>query len=117
MLALEELTEQQKMDYAAKAIGEKLLWPSIDDLAPTIESTFQYWKPKDDDGDALRLSARLSIQIEYIGPSTGPVTEVNCYPRGRGDCGAIKPVGNDRTQATRLAIFEAAVLLGMSMKV
>lgn len=115
MKSLSELSEREQTELAAKALGIELLWPSVGGLPPAIKPTFAYWNPKHDDGDALRLSVALDIQIEHVGRSNGPTTEVNCWPRGRGDCSSCQPYGGDKAAATRLAVFETAVMLGMSM--
>lgn len=115
MKTFHDLSEREQMDLAAKAAGLKLFWDGSDSLPPAIDPPFVYWNPKHDDGDSLRLSVALDIQIEYIGKSSGPTTEVNCWPRGRGDCAACHQFGDDKQAATRRSIFEAAVLVGMGM--
>jgi hypothetical protein len=106
VLMINSLSEREQMELAAKGVGLKLLWSSESDMPPTIEATFAYWKPKDDDGDSLRLSGALEIGVEYVGKRGGPATEVYCWPRGRGDCSASQPLGGDK---------QAAVNFGMSM--
>ncbi len=112
---LKRLSEREQLELAAKAIGAELQWPSIEGLRPAFKGNLLPWNPKHDDGDSLRLAAALSINIEHVGLSNGPAREVNCWPRGRGDCYSSQPYGADKLAAIRLAIFEAAVLLGMAM--
>lgn len=110
------IPERDQVNFAAKAVGLTIEWPRMDDMPPAIMPSFEYWRPKTNGDDALALSAALNIQIEYSGPSGGVVTEVNCCPRGRGDCMVSVPVEDDKVAATRMAIFYSAVLLGMSIK-
>lgn len=115
MAPLKLLSEREQLELAAKAIGAELQWPGTEGLPPAFKNTLLPWNPKHDDGDSLRLASVLSINIEHVGLSNGPATEVNCWPRGRGDCASSQPYGSDKQAAIRLAIFEAAVLLGMSI--
>ena len=111
---LQNLTEREQVDFAAKAVGLTIEWRRMHVMPPAIMPSFEYWRPKTNGDDALALAAALDIQTEYIGPN-GATTEVNCYPRGRGDCAVNMPVEGDKVAATRMAIFYSAVLLGMSM--
>jgi hypothetical protein len=120
MLELEKLSERELLELAAKAAGLEPTWDQPrgakrgrcrvkrGDLSPI-------WDPRNDDAETLRLAVELDIQIEHVGPSTGPATEVNCWPRGRGDCSASQKYNGDKLAATRHAVFEAAVMLGMSL--
>ncbi|KZN20448.1 MULTISPECIES: hypothetical protein [Pseudomonas] len=112
---INSLSEREQMELAAKAVGMKLLWLGVGDMPATIEATSAYWNPKHVDSDSFRLSAALEIGVEYVGKRGGPATEVYCWPRGRGDCSASQPLGDDKHAAVRHAIFEAAVNFGMSM--
>jgi len=109
-----DIPERELVEFAAKAVGIELMWSSVADQPPFIQETLEYWKPRENGDDALNLAADLDIQIEQIGVGAKPTNEVSCYPRGRGDCNVIVPHGDDKRAATRLAIFYAAALLGMS---
>jgi hypothetical protein len=113
---MQNLTEREQVDFAAKAVGLTIEWPRMDDMPPAIMPSFEYWRPKTNGDDALALAAALDIQIEQIGKTSGKTTEVVCHPRGRFDCAVTVLHGDDKVAATRLAIFYAAVLLGMSIK-
>lgn len=116
MVEQEGITREQ-VEYAAKAVGYELLWSSVEDIPPRLKTTFDYWNPRGDDGDALRLSIDLDIQIEHVGTASKPTTHVNCWPRGRGDCAAVLSYAEHggKLAATRKAIFDVAVQVGMSM--
>jgi hypothetical protein len=116
LINLQNLTEREQVDFAAKAVGLNIEWPRVDDMPPSIMPEFKYWRPRTNGDDALALAAALDIQIEQIGKTSGQTTEVVCHPRGRFDCAVTVLHGDDKVGATRLAIFYAAVLLGMSIK-
>lgn len=108
---LNKLSEQEQVELTAKVMGYELLWPSVDDLAPTIKATFEYWRPRTNSADALVLAAKLEMHIEH----SDSEKSVTCYPRGRFDCSSTVPHDSDKVAAIRVAIFQAAVLFGMSL--
>lgn len=116
MNELHEYSIREQTEFAAKAIGLELLWPSVDGLPPVVKETLAAWNPRHDDGDSLRLSVLLAMQIEHAGPYDGPADTVLCRPRGRAACSAYREYGNDLQEATRLAIFESAALVGMELQ-
>lgn len=121
MQAFKNLSERERLELSAKAAGFETKWDQprgakkgcVRFNAP--DGNWTIWKPLVDEAQCFRLSVILDIQIEHVGKSNGPTTEVNCWPRGRGDCSASRKYSGDKFQATREAIFEAAVLLGLSM--
>ncbi len=115
-----DLSERQRLELAAKAAGLETKWDQPRGaktgwLRIKSGSSWPVWDPVDDDAENYRLSVQLDIQIEHIGKSNGPTFEVNCWPRGRGDCAACHRYKSDKQAATRHAVFEAAVRLGLSM--
>lgn len=106
-----KLTEQEQVELTAKVMGYELLWPSVDDLAPTIKATFEYWRPRTNSADAFLLAAKLEMSIKHSDADKS----VTCYPRGRFDCAATIPHGGDKVASMRLAIFQASVQFGMSL--
>ena len=56
------MTDREMLEFAAKAAGYKYLW-NIDSLL--IKGSSGRWNPLTDDGDALRLTVKLGLVIEY----------------------------------------------------
>lgn len=115
------LQEHERLEFAAKAAGLGYRWQDpngFDDGFMYIIDGDEWvmWDPEWDDADSFRLHCLLDIQVEPVGPASKPATQVNCWPRGRGDCAAERPYNGDKLKATRQAVFEAAVRLGWSMK-
>jgi hypothetical protein len=120
------MNDRELLEAAAKAAGIVGAWkekanPSIRASSgpDTIEGFFiasprggygKLWRPLADDGDALRLAAMLRINIEYVATLGGIDAGVNCWPRGRGDCG-LTVFGDDAASCTRRAIVGAAAAL------
>ena len=103
------MTDKELLELAAKACGM-----TVNDALSKIGkpiNLYSMWNPLADDGDALRLSAHLSIdvmhryvggqRVEAISPGGSVVSE---------DC-------NDKTRldATRRAIVRAAAEIGKAM--
>ena len=106
------MTEQdmELIILAAKAAGI-----SLEPSTTRIVGTMQTWRPRDDDGDALRLAVKLKMcidtdwnqganagnaQVSFDDPEYG-------YQEGDGR--------NDRNAATRRAIVRAAAEIGKAM--
>ena len=70
------------------------------------------WNPLTDDGDALRLAAKLSMRIDTC-------VKTGCAARYGIDCENVIYVGissdNDLLKATRRAIVRAAAQIGAQM--
>lgn len=121
MRNFKDLSERERLEHSAKAAGFETKWDQPRGAKngmvrfKAADGSWPYWKPQDDEAQSFRLSVILDIQIEHVGKSNGPTTEVNCWPRGRGDCSACRKYNDDKFKATRHAIYEAAVLLGLSM--
>lgn len=110
------MTEQELADLrlAAKAAGVRIIriqkngWIHAD----TGTSITSNWTPRDDDGDSLRLAARLGMTLE-INRETGDATAE------RGDIVCVEWGGMDPAEmlaATRRAVFGVAVKVGKAME-
>jgi hypothetical protein len=94
---MHELTNREQHELAAKAAGYTLTWKEGHCKGGPFEGAFigdQPWRPKEDDGDALRLAVNL-----YLWEA------IRMAHRFLGEC-------PDMYAATRRAIFHAAVELG-----
>lgn len=110
-------TDRELLELAAKAAGIPIgEWDETDSAFYWFDRPGGcLWNPLTDDGDALRLAVKLCINIEHM-ETMGRVTHgVNCWPRGRGDCAATEPPGEDYRAATRRAIVRAAAEIGRAM--
>lgn len=115
------MNDKEQMELAAKAAGYVLTWKEGACKGGRFCGAFigdMPWRPKDDDGDALRLAvnARLSVMLDEPRVSS-PVVEVLGYG---GDPVAdpfdIQPLTNgEEAAAVRLAIFNGAVKQGQSL--
>jgi hypothetical protein len=109
-------TDRELLELAAKAAG--VPWEGVlrDDGVFVHEG--RQWNPLEDDGDALRLSVKLNIDIMNATPSEdGSEGQSVTFPL-RGDYGAITE-WHDTTYgkfaATRRAIVRAAAEIGAAL--
>ena len=111
------MTDREMLELAAKAAGIRT--PSPDDMdlgGRQYEESlglwckfkwgWNWWNPREDDGDALRLAVTCFFVID-IGPASVAVHENN----GRRDIG-FEWRGDDPYAATRRAIVRAAAEIG-----
>ena len=107
------MNDRKLLEAAAKAAGHGI---EFDDASGLIfmgnKFTGVLWNPLHNDGDALRLSAGLRINVEYVKTQGGIEVGVNCWPVGRGDCGLIVE-GDDPTACARRAIVRAAAAMAV----
>ncbi len=109
-------TNREQHELAAKAAGLLLLWKTGSCKGGEVEAAFvgdQPWRPKDDDGDALRLAVKLRMSVK----NTDIRASVIALPvSGLGDWIILsEPHGTNDCTATRLAIFRTAVEIGRAM--
>ena len=92
---------------AAKAANIKL-----EQGTTRLAGIMQTWRPRDDDGDALRLGVKLKIMLDYIekGDMAGCVVAVASE-----DVAAYEPCYPNPNAATRLVILRAAAEIGKTM--
>lgn len=107
------MTEQDLADLrlAAKAAGHEVDSPYSKGL---IINGGILWNPRDDDGDAFRLAARMRIDIHFEdnGPTLGEIVEASFPKWGHVRGCMAEQCGDDPAKAARHAIFRAAVEIG-----
>jgi len=109
------MTNRELLELAAKAAGltpiayfhaeesEHLL-----EVRPRQENV--YWAPLDDDGDAMRLAAALSISLRF--EDIEKTVEAR-HPQT--SYGQFEEYGTDKNKAVRRAIMLAAAEIGKAM--
>lgn len=104
------------MKLAAKAAGYEVKVAGDGSSAiATINGWKCIWRPRDDDGDALRLAVKLGIGVQcrkHVVVTTFDVDHpgIGIAPHRRTD-----DITGDKNDATRRAIFNAAVTIGEAM--
>jgi hypothetical protein len=97
------MTDRELLEWAAKAAGIDL-WPEdvfTNGLTRKVSPNgIRCWNPLTDDGDALRLAVKLSMQIDFA----DEVIRIDCDQMGL----VFEPVNWDKNTATRRAIVRAA---------
>jgi hypothetical protein len=115
------MSDRELLELAAKAGG--IEYDGIDDNGCRIGfwgdgwgGGYKYWNSLQSDGDALRLAARLNIDIvwEAHGPEFDLVTHVWCSSRMQA-LGAVESVDVQGDAALRRAITRAAAEIGRGM--
>lgn len=103
------MTDKELLVLAAKAAGIELLWPicTRGDEVPWSLTHARHWNPRAYDGDALRLAAKLIIDIEWA-------TEYIVFANGNYS-DDIKNHGNDHAATVRSVIVRAAAEIGKAM--
>lgn len=115
------ITNREQHELAAKAAGLAITWKTGSCKGGEVEAAFvgdQPWRPRDDDGDALRLAVKLGMDVcvdtrHEPGPSTHVVCFSNDYDSAIVD--EMESHNDCPLAATRLAIFRAAVEIGRGM--
>ena len=113
-------------DYAKREghgfyVGPRLPMPN----GVLMAAMYTYWRPLEDDGDALRLAVKLGLAITpypiYSKPKHSVVVKQfdhARYLRGEGEdvrCEEIEVHNDDALAATRRAIVRAAAAIGEAM--
>lgn len=105
------MTDRELLEAAAKAAGCEGEWLPVYEAIAFCDAEGMdevYWNPLNDDGDALRLSTQLGIDIVRH-HSRGTVAAT----RDSGHyIGVEEPIGDDAHAATRRAIVRAAAEIG-----
>ena len=100
------MSDRELLEMAAKAAGyDGLRWSMLRQCFYDCSSV--YWRPLDDDGDALRLAVKIGLHL------TNSKTDAWS---SREDVMAIEPLSTDQYKATRRAIVRAAAEIGRGMK-
>lgn len=111
------MTDKELLELAAKAAGITKAW----DQGPTVpddNNRVRYWKPLTDDGDALRLAVKLSIDIECLRAiGYDKTTAVHCQTLAgyMVNVGIDEGCNGDPYEATRRAIVRAAAEIGKAL--
>lgn len=116
------MTDRELLELAMFAWGyTDPTWD--DDIWLHVESGENHQvNPLEDDGDALRLSIKLKINIEHSGKCIDGraigADRVQASPRGNGHLAWVQEYKDSDSvfSATRLAIVRAAAEIGKSMK-
>jgi len=100
------MSDRELLEMAAKAAGyDGLRWSMLRQCF--YDCSGIYWRPLDDDGDALRLAVKIGLHL------TNSKTDAWS---SREDVTAIEPLSTDQYKATRRAIVRAAAEIGRGMK-
>jgi hypothetical protein len=129
------VTDRELLELAAKSAGllRKIAWVTQHDVGHTDQYLvdlpehahhFKWkhypnnmWNPLTDDGDALRLAVKLSIDV-YFGEDDGPATYAGWYgseANTQRQRYAVERHNADPYAATRRAIVRAAAEIGKAM--
>lgn len=103
-------TEREELLLAAKAAGLTLM-PGLHPTKVFLDNG-NAWRPREDDGDALRLSVACHIDIRHF---MFRDRRMDCLVDrlGKGFAEDVSP--GDPCAATRSAIFRAAVEIGKTI--
>ena len=105
------MTDREMLELAAKAADLHVKVASNSGRGLKVHGNCNWWTPLTDDGDALRLAARLNMDIE--------INEffVIVYCPGELDCIRIElEIKEEKMKTARLAITIAAAKAGKEMK-
>ena len=107
------MTDHELLELAAKAAGFVIFGstpgrPGVDICGKTSGSKVKWWSPLTDDGDALRLAAKIRLDIRIYEDETVAET-----PWVTGD---QRAGGSDVLANTRRAIVLAAAQIGEMRK-
>lgn len=109
------MNDRELLEMAARAIGCRTIWYGANlEIAPIKsrpDASGTRWNPRRDDGDALRLAAKLGILISYS--IDGTVAYAT-----RWDIGSLcewTTGAQDMPEAVRLVILRAAAEIGKVM--
>ena len=105
------MTDREMLELAAKAADLRVKVASNSGRGLKVHGNCNWWNPLTDDGDALRLAARLNMDIE--------INEffVIVYCPSELDCILIElEIKEEKMKTARLAITIAAAKAGKEMK-
>ena len=101
------MTDRELLELAAKAAGLRVIWPNE---AVLPDGSSIRWNPLTDDGDALRLAVKLSLDVLQ-----NPVGQTTCcivMGDDAQECEVLEDYNGDPYAATRRAIVRAAAAIG-----
>ena len=98
----EDMDDRKLLELAAKAVGVNV-WTDADGNYYTegFGIAEQHWNPLTDDGDALRLTLKLRLRIDYVGAQ--PMVD------------GVMRSGMDAAESARRSIVRAAAAIGEQM--
>jgi len=112
------MTDKELLEFAAKAAGIELVtWTDMYDACDEIGGRFitmpygEPWNPLEEDGDALRLSATLRLQVKP-GKHKGDGCTVESKEAGVVGCTVFR---DDPYEQMRRAIVMVAAEIGKAM--
>jgi len=120
------MTDQELLEYAAKAAGQPFdqgrfesgNWFYYESVGspPNDHCWTELWNPLTDDGDALRLAVKLSIDF-YTGEDDGVAIYAGYFDvkDNYRQKYKVERVSNDPYSATRRAIVRCAAEIGKGM--
>jgi len=117
------MTDRELLELAAKAAGYDVVFVH-DNKIPMRRDVpnrkgMKVWNPLEDDGDALRLAARVGISISFDEITDAEPHGVSAAWLGSEEDGGVfefQQFRRDRESATRRAIVRAAAEIGRTMK-
>lgn len=109
------MSDKELLELAAKATGKTAWWsPSLEDWQKDLTPPYVdgvSWNPLTDDGDALRLAARLNFRVDI---SYGTVRIVDELDNEHYLSGIVTDCGGQMV-IVRLAIVRAAASVGETL--
>jgi hypothetical protein len=111
--------EQKILELAAKAAGYRVchFLQNGAYVSDDVAKRYFDWNPRHDDGDSRRLEVKLSMCVtQFLNTSYSPHVMVG-YSTGAGSgSNIIEKHNSDPYDATRLAVLQAAAMIGEAMK-
>lgn len=107
------MTDRELLEKAAKAAGLAVIIPAAHQRGLWIKGLEDEWNPLTDDGDALRLAVKLSLQVT---PGTYNSEEATAYKSAHAEAHERVHFLQDIGAATRRAIVRAAAEIGKGMR-
>lgn len=105
------MQDRELLELAAKAAGIVGVWHErgqcihVTNCAGMSDT---WWRPLDDDGDALRLAVKLGLSVTIFDDAVG----IGCRELPDGQRYEEAPLGDDPYATTRQAIVRAAAEIG-----
>ena len=108
------MTDRELLELAAKAASIEITWENSHPFPERLEyfrglPNYFPWNPLTDDGDALRLTVKLSLTVYQWADEV-------CACNEKGTVNEVVARIGDHYAATRRAIVRAAAEIGKSVK-
>lgn len=105
--------DRKLLELAAKAAGLDFYWSGKNPMVKIGPILAQYWNPRADDGNALRLAVKLKLDIYHYSRDNEP--HVSVHDRDNRYGGFIEDYDGDANAATRRAIVRCAAEIGKAL--